>query len=97
MDLDLQAGVFPGLRRPRVMWIGLGGETEALIQLQVALDTGLADLGFEKEKRPFKAHLTLARIKDRVDSGLVLRAIEAKGDFIPAFRLRLTGPSFIRP
>lgn len=83
MVLTVQGmGVFPGLRRPRVMWIGLGGETEALIQLQVALDTGLADLGFEKEKRPFKAHLTLARMPDRVDAGLVLRAIEAKGDFI---------------
>lgn len=56
-------GVFPGLLRPRVLWIGIGGETARLTALQKAIDQGLAASGFPREERPFRAHLTLARIK----------------------------------
>ena len=56
-------GVFPDTRRPRVLWLGIGGEVERLIAMQKAIDQGLEPCGFPKEKRPFQAHLTLARIK----------------------------------
>jgi len=54
-------GVFPDQRRPRVFWTGIfgdGGKTERL-----AKEVGriLVPLGFEKEARPFKGHLTLGR------------------------------------
>ena len=60
-------GVFPGIKRPRVIWIGLGGNIQELLALQGRLETELEALGFPKEKRAFKAHLTLARIKQAVD------------------------------
>jgi 2'-5' RNA ligase len=56
-------GVFPGLRRPRVLWLGIGGEVERLTALQKAIDQGLETSGFAREERPFRAHLSLARIK----------------------------------
>ncbi len=60
-------GVFPGIKRPRVVWVGVSGELEALIGLKSRLEEGLEDLGFEKEKRSFKSHLTLGRVKGRVE------------------------------
>ncbi|MDP2267843.1 MAG: RNA 2',3'-cyclic phosphodiesterase, partial [Deltaproteobacteria bacterium] len=42
-------GVFPSLQRPRVLWIGLEGETAPLSILQRNLEQGWADCGFAKE------------------------------------------------
>jgi RNA 2',3'-cyclic 3'-phosphodiesterase len=60
-------GVFPDARRPRVLWCGITGDVEKLINLQKKLDSDFASIGFPAEDRPFKAHLTLARIKDPRD------------------------------
>ena len=61
-------GVFPNLNRPRVIWIGISGQIEELIGLQKMLDNKLRIIGFPKEKRPFKGHLTIGRIKGSIDS-----------------------------
>lgn len=57
-------GVFPNLRRPRVLWVGVGGEVEKLVELQQRIDHGLEPLGFVPEARPFAPHLTLARLRE---------------------------------
>ncbi|MCD6272036.1 MAG: RNA 2',3'-cyclic phosphodiesterase [Deltaproteobacteria bacterium] len=61
-------GVFPNIKRPRVIWIGLSGQVEELIGLQRMLDKKLRLIGFPKEKRPFKGHLTIGRVKGRLDA-----------------------------
>jgi 2'-5' RNA ligase len=64
--IPLQAkgiGVFPGIKRPRVLWVGLTGQIESLMKLQKTLDSNLKDIGFPPEKRSFKGHLTIGRIK----------------------------------
>jgi 2'-5' RNA ligase len=61
-------GVFPDIRRPRVIWAGLSGQVEMLQDMQRSLEGHLADLGFPKESRGFKAHLTLGRVKGKIDS-----------------------------
>ena len=58
------AGGFPNSRRPRVVWLGLAGEVEALAALAGDLAKRLAPLGFPPETRPFAAHLTLGRARD---------------------------------
>ena len=84
LNLSLQGmGVFPGIKRPRVLWTGLGGDTEQLRSLFVALEAGLEGLGFSRERRGFKAHITLARIRKKVDSRRLLQAIEDVGRFTP--------------
>ena len=57
-------GVFPNARKPRVLWCGTSGDVEKLIHLQKQLDGDFAGIGFPEEERPFRAHLTLGRIKD---------------------------------
>lgn len=58
-----QLGCFPNQRRPRVVWVGLKGEVEALGQLKEAIDQMLLPLGWEPEARAFHPHLTLGRVK----------------------------------
>jgi 2'-5' RNA ligase len=52
-------GVFPDLRRPRVLWIGLEGKK--LLDLVSKIETVLNPLGFSPEKREFHPHLTVGR------------------------------------
>lgn len=81
-------GVFPGLRRPRVLWIGLNGDTVPLIDLQRRLDEGLAALGFEREPRAFRGHLTIGRARGPVDPRRIVSLMETAGAAeSPPFRL----------
>jgi len=57
-------GAFPSVRQPRVLWVGVGGETDKLSRLQQNVDSALAALGFAREERPFAPHLTLARVRE---------------------------------
>jgi 2'-5' RNA ligase len=59
-------GAFPSLKRVQVVWVGVTGEIERLRHLQQAVESSLVPLGFSPESRPFTAHLTLARLRDRV-------------------------------
>jgi 2'-5' RNA ligase len=59
-------GVFPNLRRVQVVWVGMSGEVDRLVQLQQRIESNLAGLGFAPEGRRFTPHLTLARLRDRV-------------------------------
>jgi 2'-5' RNA ligase len=63
-------GFFPGTRSPRVLWAGLQASTmEGLTQ---QIDARLERAGFDREKRAFRPHITLARSKtSRLESSLV--------------------------
>ncbi len=56
-------GAFPTLSRPRVYWVDLKGGDSELGNIASALDNAVHELGFEKENRPFRSHLTLGRVK----------------------------------
>jgi 2'-5' RNA ligase len=64
-------GVFPDLRAPRVLWLGLSdpagrpGQVDTLVRVAGMVDAALSGLGFSPETRPFSPHLTLARIKEQ--------------------------------
>ncbi|MGB5748594.1 MAG: RNA 2',3'-cyclic phosphodiesterase [Desulfobacterales bacterium] len=68
-------GVFPGIKRPRVIWVGLGGDTQSLLALQSRLEQELARVAFPKDKRSFKAHLTLGRFKKPANPAAVRQMI----------------------
>lgn len=65
-SLQLRAaglGCFPNCRNPRVIWIGLEDPTDSLVALQKAVVEATRTFGEPPEERPYKAHLTLARVK----------------------------------
>lgn len=60
-------GVFPGLRHPRVIWIGIDAPP-ALESLQRGIETATTHLGNEAENRPYSPHLTIARFNQRIST-----------------------------
>ena len=55
-------GAFPSLSNIRVIWVGLEN-AEGLSSLAERLDSSLRELGFDKEKKGFRPHLTVARAR----------------------------------
>lgn len=84
LEMTLQGmGVFPGIKRPRVLWIGFGGQLEDLKQVHHELEDQLERIGYDRDKRGFKAHLTIARIKGAVAPDQLQTAIQEVGRFEP--------------
>ncbi|HYX10544.1 MAG TPA: RNA 2',3'-cyclic phosphodiesterase [Candidatus Acidoferrum sp.] len=74
------ADAFPAVGRPRTIWLDVDRGADDLAELAARLDDALAGAGWERERRPFRAHLTLARA-DGVRAGpatvAALRAVAA--------------------
>jgi 2'-5' RNA ligase len=70
------AGAFPQPRRPRVLWLGVGQGARELEALGETLQAGLRTSGFELEARPFRAHLTVGRVKPGAERS-AQRALDA--------------------
>ena len=68
-------GTFPAAGTPRVIWVGIE-ENKDMLQLYNNIEEGLAALGFEKERRDFKPHLTIGRIKFLNDRAGLRRGLE---------------------
>ncbi len=56
-------GAFPSTRRPQVVWVAVEEGADDLVALARDLDAALYRLKFPRERRPFRAHLTVARAK----------------------------------
>ena len=60
-------GAFPNFARPRVIWTGVkvGGERVSAIAQDINM--ALSDFGFSLDTKKFNPHLTIARLKERID------------------------------
>jgi len=58
-------GASPTIKSPRVIWVGLRGQSGPLAELARRVEAAMVPLGFKPEDRPFKPHLTLGRVKGR--------------------------------
>jgi len=70
-------GAFPGLERPRIIWVGLAQGVLDTQALQARVAGALAAQGFRREERPWHPHLTIGRVFDqrrwRREAGLPMR------------------------
>jgi 2'-5' RNA ligase len=90
-DITLSgAGVFPDLRRPRTLWIGVTQGQQELVRLQTAVERVLAKRGFLKENRDFFPHLTIGRVRE---SGPAMGEL---GQLIQAHASFVAGGSMVR-
>ncbi len=74
-------GVFPGVKRPRVIWTGINGQQEHLIDLQKSIEQGLETIGIKPDNRPYKGHLTIGRAKGRLDPKKIVDVMKEFGGF----------------
>jgi 2'-5' RNA ligase len=62
-------GCFPNTRRPRVLWVGLSGDSVALSDLQRHIGQALQTaVNFAPDGRPYAPHLTIGRVKGGIPS-----------------------------
>ncbi len=57
------AGVFPGMKSPRVFWIGTRDPASGLKGLADRVEDALERAGYPREQRGFTPHITLGRLR----------------------------------
>ncbi|NLZ44555.1 MAG: RNA 2',3'-cyclic phosphodiesterase [Clostridia bacterium] len=97
-------GAFPGRRSPRVLWLGVDEGRQELAALAGRIETAAAEAAphvLAPEKRDFKPHLTVGRVKSEVplfNWGLLETGVEGrmivKGFSLVESRLTPHGPVY---
>ena len=77
-------GAFPSTRRARILWAGIGEGSEPLRALAKDVEASLNPLGFGREDRVYRPHLTLGRARSRP---VVLEATGSPST-VPGFSVR---------
>ena len=64
-DLTLERlGCFPNRKAARVVWVGLGEGDLRAGSLAAGIELALLPLGFERERRPWRGHVTVGRFDE---------------------------------
>ncbi len=71
-------GGFPGGARPRVLWIGLRGGLREIGLLAADVERACEQAGFPLEARPFRGHVTIARVRSPRGLSRILRTMDAE-------------------
>lgn len=56
-------GAFPTKRRPRVIWVGVTRNGNLMVELKSEVDKHLEKVGYQRERKPFTPHATIARVR----------------------------------
>jgi len=59
-----KTGAFPSEKNARILWLGIVDELKSLQKMNEILEIECERKGFAREKRNFKAHLTIARLRE---------------------------------
>jgi len=73
----LGSGVFPARGPVRIIWAGVDDAEERILPLQQIVERECEKTGFKREERPFRPHITLARVKDDRTRGALRKRVEA--------------------
>ncbi len=57
-------GAFPNSRKPSVIWTGIEKGKKEVVRLANDVESAMERFGFPKEKREFKPHLTIGRVRE---------------------------------
>jgi 2'-5' RNA ligase len=94
-------GCFPNRRQPRVIWVGLQDDEHRAESLAEAIEAEARRLGWPSEARPFRAHLTLGRLKDGArapelpwDTPIAPSPVPVREIHFMESQLRPTGPLY---
>jgi 2'-5' RNA ligase len=88
MSLE-RIGVFPPKGAPRVVWVGLGAGEMQAGALAAGVENALVALGFRRERRPWRGHVTLGRFRSPPRRGTDLVDEDRRFGVVPADKLVL--------
>jgi 2'-5' RNA ligase len=71
-------GGFPTGSRPRVLWIGLRAGLREIGLLAADVERACQRVGFPLDARPFRGHVTIARVRSPRGLSRVVRGMEAE-------------------
>jgi 2'-5' RNA ligase len=71
-------GAFPHSFAPKIIWVGANGPK--IEELAQSIDDHMATLGIKKEQKPYKAHITFARVKSVYEKRDVNDIIQSLSD-----------------
>lgn len=71
------AGAFPRPSRARVLWMGVSGDRDGLIQLATSVAADARRSGIKQERREFSPHFTLARCRQPGDVRPLVAALSS--------------------
>lgn len=74
-------GAFPSRRKPSVVWAGVDGLRSPLFDVQAAAEEEAWAIGLAEEKRAFRPHLTIGRIRDSRQGKRLQGALEGENAF----------------
>lgn len=77
-----RVGVFPNLRRPRVVWAGITEGASRLEEMWSEVDGKLSRLGFERERRRFSPHITIGRVRSGRNRDKLVHEISSLSDYV---------------
>jgi RNA 2',3'-cyclic 3'-phosphodiesterase len=85
-------GAFPSVRKARVIWAGVEADIESLRKLAASIDDLSADHKIARERRPFSAHITLARLREpsMINLNTAVQEIVFKTDKMHLYKSELT-------
>lgn len=98
-------GSFPDQKHPRAIWVALNEGADRSKKLADKIDCEISRQGFREEEREFTPHLTIGRIKEKVDVAALSKFVLEHGgtDFgsmkvghisIMKSTLRRSGPTY---
>jgi 2'-5' RNA ligase len=68
-------GVFPSKKYPRVIWVGME-DSEVLRKLHGDIEDEMSGLGYKKEGKDFRPHLTIGRVRSQKGMMNIINEIE---------------------
>lgn len=76
-------GVFPAPTRPSVLWLGLSDPSAELARLHARLEDECAAANFPRERKFFRPHVTLARVRAATPEARLLARLHLELPFEP--------------
>ena len=82
-------GVFPGIRKPRIIWAGIEQDVGKLVDIHEKINENINVLGFKKESKGLTPHITLARVKHKPINSKILKQVieESQRLFLGEFQV----------
>ena len=72
-----EIGVFPNIKYPRIIWMGVREPTQTLVTLENRISSEMEALGFPREEKVFSPHITLGRVRSLQGKNLFIQALHS--------------------